>query len=90
MSINREIRNRILVSVAAYAYECMGDSIMSDNEYDVLALSINPELDTGNILLDNFFKTEFSSYTGQWIHEHPELTKIETIYKKYYAHARTA
>ena len=40
--INQEIRNRIKLSVAAYAYEFEGDSIMTDHEYDELSLKINP------------------------------------------------
>ena len=41
--INQEIRNRIKLSVAAYAYEFVGDSIMSDHEYDELSRKINPK-----------------------------------------------
>ena len=40
--INQEIRNRIKLSVAAYAYEFKGDSIMTDHEYDELSRKINP------------------------------------------------
>ena len=32
--INQEIRNRIRLSVAAYAYEYKDDPIMSDDEFD--------------------------------------------------------
>ena len=50
--INQEIRNRIRLSVAAYAYEFMNDSIMSDHDYDQLSLQINPQEKTGNELMD--------------------------------------
>ena len=43
---NKEIRNRIKLSVAAYAYEFLGDSIMTDHQYDELSLEINPKEET--------------------------------------------
>jgi len=82
--INQEIRNRIKLSVAAYAYEMEDDSIMSDADFDNLCREIKVNETTGNEKMDNFFKTEFNSSTGQWIHKHPELNKIAEIYKKYY------
>lgn len=82
--INQEIRNRIKLSVAAYAYEMEDDSIMSDADFDNLCREIKVNESTGNEKMDNFFKTEFNSSTGQWIHKHPELNKIAEIYKKYY------
>ena len=33
-NINEEIRRRIRLSVAAYAYEVHNDSVMSDGEFD--------------------------------------------------------
>ena len=65
--INQEIRNRIKLSVAAYAYEFEGDSIMTDHEYDELSLKINPNEKTGNDMMDKFFKTQFQPDTGMWI-----------------------
>ena len=85
--INQEIRNRIKLSVAAYAYEFMGDSIMSDHEYDELSLKINPNEKTGNDVMDKFFKTQFQPDTGMWIRSHPEIKKLEYLYKKYYKNA---
>ena len=82
--INQEIRNRIILAVAAYAYEYMDDPIMSDTEFDQLALKINPNEKTGNRKLDNFFKKHFMPDTGMWIHQHPEKEKLEFIYKEYY------
>ena len=78
-----ERKNRIRLSLAAYAYEFKSDSIMSDGDFDDLAKKINPEMKTGSDLLDNFFKTEFGPDTGQWIHLHPELDKLEAIYYMY-------
>ncbi len=84
MEINQEIRNRIILAVAAYAYEYMDDPIMSDTEFDQLALKINPNEKTGNRKLDNFFKKHFMPDTGMWIHKHPEKEKLKFIYKEYY------
>ena len=82
--VNQEIRNRIRLSVAAYAYEYKDDPIMSDDEFDSLAKSINPNEKTGKRKLDNFFKNQFATDTGMWIHKHPERNKLEHIYKTYY------
>ena len=77
--INPEIRNRIRLSVAAYAYEYKDDPIMSDDDFDKLAKEINPEEKTGNRKLDNFFKKEFATDTGMWIHKHPERDKLLSL-----------
>ena len=81
---NEEIRNRIRVSVAAYAYEVENDSVMSDGEFDQLCLKINPKVSTKNRKLDNFFKKHFDPSTGQWIHKHPEKNKLKYLYNTYY------
>ena len=85
--INQEIRNRIKLSIAAYAYEFLGESIMTDHEYDELSLKINPNEKTGNDMMDEFFKTQFQPDTGMWIRSHPEIEKLEYLYKKYYKSA---
>ena len=82
--INQEIRNRIKLSVAAYAYEFKGDSIMTDHEYDELSRKINPSEETGNDMMDKFFKTQFQPDTGMWVRCHPEVKKLDYLYKKYY------
>jgi hypothetical protein len=95
-SPERERFNRIRVSLAAYAYEYANHSIMSDGDFDKLALTINPDISTIEDyhtdpiqikrykVLDEFFKKEFQPDTGQWIYKHPELDKIATLYKKLY------
>lgn len=85
--INQEIRNRIILSIAAYAYEFLGESIMTDHEYDELSLKINPNEKTGNDMMDEFFKTQFQPDTGMWIRSHPEIKKLEYLYNKYYKNA---
>ena len=82
--INQETRNRILVSVAAYAYEYLDKPIMSDADFDALCKRIDPKLDTGNAKLDAFFRDCFNSATGMWIHRHPEKAKLKYICDTYY------
>ena len=82
--INQEIRNRILVSVAAYAYEYLNAPIMSDSDFDALAQQIDVTQDTGNKKLDDFFKNNFNADTGLWIHKHPEKSKLKYLYDNYY------
>ena len=82
--INQEIRNRIRLSVAAYAYEYKDDPILSDTEFDELAKKIDVSEKTGNRKLDNFFFFFFAPDTGMWIHKHPERSKLEYIYENYF------
>ncbi len=84
-AIELEVRRRITVSVAAYAYEIMNDSIISDFAFDTLAEQINPKLGTCHPDLDIFFLTQFSPMTGMWIRQHPELEGIERIYNRHHA-----
>ena len=76
-----ERRRRIVLSLAAYAYEVHSESRMSDAEFDGLALSIDTSIDTGHPVMDEFFRKEFHPHTGQWIHSHPELDKLEALYR---------
>lgn len=84
--VNPEIRNRIRVAVAAYAYEIENDPIMSDAEFDELALKIDPDKETGNEELDHFFWTFFEPHTGSWVRQHPEPEGLRHIYKTYFPH----
>jgi len=72
------------VSVAAYAYEILNVSIMSDSEFDSLSQCVNPKIKTGNKKLDKFFSEKFDPSTGMWISSHPELDKIRDLYHKFY------
>jgi hypothetical protein len=73
-------RIRIRLSLAAYAYEYENTSIMSDAEFDALALKVDPNIDTGFWLMDEFFRKKFSPDTGMWIRDHPQLTTIRNLY----------
>lgn len=82
--VERQRWLRIRLSVAAWAYEFHSTSIMSDHDYDRLCLEVDPEIETGNKKLDRFFRAEFNSSTGQWVHRHPEKEKLEGLYQRYW------
>ena len=82
--VERERRNRILVSVYAYAYEFRDEALIPDSEYDALARLIQPSVATGNAILDRFFREHYSPDTGMWIRWHPELAGIKHIYNRYF------
>lgn len=84
MLVDNEIKNRIKLCVAAYAYEFHSDSIMSDAEFDALALKIDKYARTGRPRIDLFFMQHFDPSTGVWIRKHPELDKIRFLYERYY------
>lgn len=76
-----ERRNRIRLTLAAYAYEFDNNSIMSDAEFDELSKSIRPEIKTGMKKHDEFFRKEFDPNTGMWIRKHPFLSRVAATYK---------
>lgn len=77
--VDVETRKRIRLSVAAYAYECMGTTIMSDAEFDALAYSIDLKIDTRRPDLDAWFRENFKPHTGMWVNNHPEKLKLARI-----------
>jgi len=83
--IELETRRRIRVSIAAYAYEVLDRPIMTDTEFDKLAQSIDRRRGTCHPIMDEFFITQFSPMTGMWIHNHPELARIKSLYQLHYA-----
>jgi hypothetical protein len=82
--VDAETRLRIKVALYAYAYEYESDPLVSDAEFDDLCSKVNLDVNTRRPDLDKWFRSEFSPYTGQWIHDHPELSIIENIYNSYY------
>lgn len=80
-AIEWEIKRRIVVAVAAYAYEIENNPIMSDHMWDRIAQEINPKMGTCHPELDEFFASKFSPMTGMWIHDHPDLAGIARIYR---------
>lgn len=76
-----ETRRRIRVAVAAWAYEMHNDSIMSDAEFDALALEIDTNRSTANSEMDEWFALEFSPHTGVWVRSHPNKIGLELVYR---------
>ena len=79
-----ETKNRIRLSVYAYAYEFMNDSLVDDGKFDRLSQEINPNATTGNKKMDDFFAKEFVADSGMWIWNHPELLKVKELYENFY------
>ena len=76
-----ETRNRIRLTLAAWAYEVHAVSLMSDDEFDRLALSIDVRKSTARPDLDEWFREHFSPHTGMWVLNHPECDRIEALYQ---------
>lgn len=76
-----ETRNRIRVCVLAYAYEMRSDSLVSDHEFDKLCGEIDLTEFTGNDEMDTWFIKHFKPWTGQWIHNHPNIEGLRRIYE---------
>jgi len=79
--VSVETRNRIRVAVAAYTYEIESRPIMTDADFDELAGRIEPNVTTGKVRLDRFFRDEFSPHTGQWVHKHPDPKGLKRIFR---------
>ncbi len=71
-----ERRNRIFLCIAAYAYEYENVSLVSDEAFDEAAKAIDVSIDTGNPVMDEFFRNEFEPSTGMWIYKHPDIMGI--------------
>ena len=84
-----ERKNRIKVALAAYAYEHRSTQIMTDTEFDQLCLKIDPSVDTGDKIMDKFFREEFGAHTGQWIWKYPKskTNRLFQIFEKHYGRA---
>lgn len=78
--VKEEIRKRIMIAVHAYAYEIMFDPLIDDHTYDRLAREIDLTIDTGNKVMDKFFKENYDADTGMWIYKHPDLQGIDRYY----------
>lgn len=80
----RETRRRIRLAVAAYAYEFEDDPVMTDAEFDRIAMEIDPDAPTGNLVLDKFFMLFFEPATGMWVRNHPDIPGLKRLYETYY------
>lgn len=82
--VERETRRRIMLSVWAYAYEFDHTSLVSDHIYDAESRLVDVSILTTRPDLDHFFRTQFMADSGMWIWQHPELEKVERLYRKWY------
>lgn len=82
--IDAETRLRIRISIYAYAYEYEAVSLISDGEFDEMCYQVDLSVNTRRSDLDTWFRKNFDPCTGQWIHKHPELNKIKSIYNTHY------
>lgn len=77
--VEAERRRRIVVAAWAWAYEVESRPIVDDATYDREASLIRPEIDTGNMVLDEFFRTQFAAHTGSWVNSHPGKDRLPRI-----------
>ena len=77
-------RIRIRLALAAFAYEYRNTSIMSDADYDKLALEVDTSIATGNKQMDKFFKTKYNPDTGMWVRTHPKKQALSNLYQQLY------
>ena len=84
----QETRNRIRLSITAYAYEFENETIMSDHEFDALCLKINLSKSTARPDLDEWFRKNFNPATGMWIRQHPEIPKLRGLFYQLYPSKR--
>lgn len=79
-----ERRKRIKLSVAAFAYEYLGESFMSDHDFDQESLLVDLTIDTGNKEMDEYFREHFDPCTGMWVVDHPNALRLKQLYEEYY------
>ena len=82
--IEVERRTRIKLCVAAYAYEIDQHPILTDAQFDALAMSSNRNIRTGRF--DLWWRQTFQPYTGSWIHSHPDLEGVRRLTDSLAAH----
>ncbi len=73
----RRIRLKILA--AAYAYEIMNESYMSDSEFDQMCrrVDLNVAVDSH----DQWWRDNFDPSTGSWVHRHPDKYGLRRLVK---------
>lgn len=77
-----ERRRRIRVACWAYAYEVLDVSLVSDHRFDEECKLIDPKVSTGNPRLDSFFRKTFAAHTGQWVHKHPDIARLDYLVRR--------
>lgn len=78
--LERQRMLRINVALWAYAYEVHDNPMVPDFMFDDASNEIDLEFETDRPDLDKWFKENFVPCTGMWVHKHPELDKIKSLY----------
>lgn len=79
-----EKQRRIKVAVAAYLYEVCDLTWISDAEFDALCLTVDVSQETGNPVMDQWFKDNFDPSTGMWVHIHPDQKGLHRIARSFF------
>jgi hypothetical protein len=77
-----ERRRRIVLAVAAYAYEFLNVSLLSDADFDAECLLVDLSQTTGNTLMDAWWRENFDPNTGMWVHDHPDKRGLDRIARR--------
>ena len=75
-----ERRRRIRLTLWAYAYEIEDRPLVPDHVFDAEAGKSDTSINTGH--LDDWWRTCFNPSTGIWVHMHPELQKVRSLYDR--------
>lgn len=78
--VAQERRTRIRLLLAAYSYERGQGNYMTDAEFDALAETSNPFIETGRY--DEWWTEHFTPYTGSWVHGFPDLQGLERLHDR--------
>lgn len=70
-------RLRLKVLAAAYAYEIMHESYMTDAEFDATCKRIDVSVDVDSY--DQWWRDNFDPSTGMWVHRHPDLKGLRRL-----------
>lgn len=62
--VDREVRLRTKVAIWAYSYEFENQILVPDHIYDKIARKIDLSIDTGNRIMDKWFRGNFQPDTG--------------------------
>lgn len=68
---------RLKVLAAAYAYEIMNESYMSDAEFDATCKLIDLTVNVDSF--DHWWRNNFNPSTGSWIHKHPDKLGLRRL-----------
>jgi NAD-dependent DNA ligase len=70
-------RLRIRLAICAYAYECLDEPLVPDHVYDEMSRRVDPSIETGHPVMDEFFRAAFEPNSGAWVRRHPEIDALE-------------